>query len=100
ILKSHSWPGNVRELRNVLSRALALGDHIEIRPGDLLRSPTGEQPEDAMGGLAGRSLEDIEKIAIMKTLETLKGNKTKAAKALGIAYSTLYEKLKKYGIEA
>ncbi|MCP4714490.1 MAG: FHA domain-containing protein [Deltaproteobacteria bacterium] len=100
ILKSHSWPGNVRELRNVLSRALALGDHIEIRPGDLLRSPAGEQPEDAMGGLAGRSLEDIEKIAIMKTLETLKGNKTKAAKALGIAYSTLYEKLKKYGIEA
>jgi DNA-binding NtrC family response regulator len=49
--------------------------------------------------LSGRTLEEIEKAAIHATLRSVSGNKTEAAKALGIAYSTLYEKMKKYGIK-
>jgi DNA-binding NtrC family response regulator len=48
--------------------------------------------------LSGKTLEEIEKSAIAATLKSVDGNKTEAAKVLGIAYSTLYEKMKKYGM--
>jgi len=99
ILKSHNWPGNVRELRNVLSRALAMGDRETIRPRDLLLSASSPAGREDPGSLAGRPLDEIEKAAIIQTLRTHQGNKTKTAKALGIAYSTLYEKMKKHGIK-
>jgi DNA-binding NtrC family response regulator len=98
ILNSYDWPGNIRELRNVLSRALAIGGRSEIRPGDLLLSTDTVSEADTMDSLVGRSLEEIERAAIVQTLQARHGNKTQTAKALGIAYSTLYEKLKKYRI--
>jgi DNA-binding NtrC family response regulator len=98
ILNSYDWPGNIRELRNVLSRALAIGGRDEIRPGDLLLSPDTGPGHGKMDSLVGRSLEEIERTAIVQTLQSRQGNKTQTARALGIAYSTLYEKLKKYGI--
>jgi len=52
-----------------------------------------------LDGLSGKTLEEIEKAAIHATLKSVSGNKTEAAKVLGIAYSTLYEKMKKYGMK-
>ncbi len=96
-LAAYPWPGNVRELRNVLGRAAALcdGDRIEVK--DLFLSQG--KKSDTVEGLGGKTLEEIEKAAIHATLKSTDGNKTEAAKLLGIAYSTLYEKMKKYGIK-
>jgi DNA-binding NtrC family response regulator len=97
ILERYDWPGNVRELRNVVETAAAVCDAEQIEPKHLVffkprrRDPTGEKLP-----LAGKSLESIEKAAIQQTLEQCKGNKTKAARVLGISPSTLYEKVKKY----
>ncbi len=97
ILINYIWPGNIRELRNVIERAIALGTSDYIEPKDLiLTKPQVSEKETA--DLSGRTLEEIEKSAIIQTLKTHKGNKTTTAKALGIAYSTLYEKMKKYSI--
>jgi DNA-binding NtrC family response regulator len=95
-LTAYAWPGNVRELKNVLGRAAALcdGERIEVR--DLFLSQG--KKEATFEGLSGKTLEEIEKAAILATLKAVSGNKTEAAKALGIAYSTLYEKMKKYGM--
>ena len=95
-LMAYSWPGNVRELKNVLGRAAALSDGAKIEAKDLFLSQ-GKKTA-TLEGLSGKTLEDIEKAAIHATLKSVSGNKTEAAKMLGIAYSTLYEKMKKYGV--
>jgi DNA-binding NtrC family response regulator len=96
-LAAYSWPGNVRELKNVLERASALSDGKRIEARDLFLSQ-GKRTA-TLEGLSGKTLEDIEKAAIQATLASASGNKTETAKQLGIAYSTLYEKMKKYGIK-
>jgi transcriptional regulator with PAS, ATPase and Fis domain len=93
-LRIYPWPGNVRELKNVLERAAALSDGERIEVRDLFLSQ-GKR-SITIEGLSGKTLEEIEKAAIHATLKSVSGNKTAAAKALGIAYSTLYEKMKKY----
>jgi DNA-binding NtrC family response regulator len=95
-LTAYSWPGNVRELKNVLGRAAALCDGKRIEAKDLFLSQ-GKKTA-TFEGLSGKTLEEIEKSAIAATLKSVDGNKTEAAKVLGIAYSTLYEKMKKYGM--
>ncbi|NTW60145.1 MAG: sigma 54-dependent Fis family transcriptional regulator [Nitrospirae bacterium] len=95
-LTVYSWPGNVRELRNVLGRAAALSDSGRIDAKDLFLSQ-GKKAA-TFDGLSGKTLEEIEKAAIAATLKSADGNKTETAKVLGIAYSTLYEKMKKYGM--
>ncbi len=95
-LTAYSWPGNVRELKNVLERAAALCDGSRIEAKDLFLSQ-GKKTA-TFEGLSGKTLEEIEKAAIYATLGSVDGNKTEAAKVLGIAYSTLYEKMKKYRI--
>ena len=99
-LAAYDWPGNVRELRNVVTTALAMleGPVLDVRhlmfPA---AAPRRERDLDELP-LAGQSLEAIERAAIKQTLEREGGNRTRAAKALGIAQSTLYEKLKRYGL--
>jgi len=95
-LMSYPWPGNVRELRNVLARAAALSEGKRIEARDLFLSQG--KKTDTLEALGGKTLEEIEKAAIHATLKSVAGNKTEAAKVLGIAYSTLYEKMKKYGL--
>jgi DNA-binding NtrC family response regulator len=95
-LRAYPWPGNVRELKNVLGRAAALSDGSRIAVKDLFLSQG--KKTDTLEGLSGKTLEEIEKAAIHATLKSVAGNKTEAAKVLGIAYSTLYEKMKKYGM--
>jgi DNA-binding NtrC family response regulator len=96
-LTTYAWPGNVRELKNVLERAAALCEGNRIETKDLFLSQ-GKKAA-TLEGLSGKTLEEIEKAAIHATLRSVAGNKTEAAKVLGIAYSTLYEKMKKYGIK-
>jgi DNA-binding NtrC family response regulator len=104
-LRAHSWPGNVRELKNMLACAVALLDSqvkvIEPHQVRMMAAAcdrdTGTEV-DALP-LAGLSLDRIEQAAIRQTLKHVSGNKASAARSLGIAISTLYEKLKKFGIE-
>lgn len=100
-LRAHDWPGNVRELRNVITSAAALADGpiLEARHFASLQQRTKRKdPTLERLPLAGRTLDALERAAIKQTLGQLGGNKTQAAQALGIAASTLYEKIKKYGI--
>jgi DNA-binding NtrC family response regulator len=99
-LASYDWPGNVRELKNVIESAAALADGPVLEPRHLMffrrQSGNARAPTLDRLPLGGRTLEMLERAAIKQTLEQLGGNKTQAAKALGIASSTLYEKIKKY----
>jgi transcriptional regulator with PAS, ATPase and Fis domain len=97
ILDSYDWPGNVRELRNVIESAAAVCDAEQIEPKHLMFfKPRRRDPTMEKLPLAGKTLESIERNAIAQTLEQCGGNKTRAAKQLGISPSTLYEKVKKY----
>ena len=98
ILRHYHWPGNVRELKNIITRAMAMGDGKVLRLRDFITPLSSEQRTQApsLDSLVGKTLEEIEKAAIAKTLEVHGGNKSAAARVLGIAYSTLYEKIKKY----
>lgn len=95
-LMAHDWPGNVRELKNVLSCAmcLTLDRHIEASH---IQFSSKNQPSGDLAhlDLAGRTLAELEKAAILQTLRYFDGQKSKAAESLGIALSTLYEKLKR-----
>ncbi|HEX5062191.1 MAG TPA: sigma 54-interacting transcriptional regulator [Kofleriaceae bacterium] len=98
-LATYDWPGNVRELRNVLTAAAAMADADLLEPKHLLFFKQRRRNATlADFPLGGRSLESIERAAIVQTLKAADGNKVKAAKALGIAASTLYEKMRRYRI--
>ena len=105
----HDWPGNVRELENSIERACALSSGPVLLLGDL---PTQLQQQGlnarraaAEGEQAGqaaapevKTLADLEREAILGAIRTLNGDKLQAAKLLGIGKTTLYRKLKEYGI--
>ncbi|MCK5799970.1 MAG: sigma 54-interacting transcriptional regulator [Deltaproteobacteria bacterium] len=101
VLQNYDWPGNVRELRNVLEAAVAMCSESVLHPRDLILAHDrnmSAQKEGAAMSLAGQTLENIEQAAIAQTLAQCSGNRSAAARALGIAPSTLYLKLKKYDI--
>jgi DNA-binding NtrC family response regulator len=98
-LLSYSWPGNVRELRNLMERAVALSRHqrlsIEDLPAKLQGSPVFDP--SANGGFnPGKllPLSDMEQRYITHVLDSVQGNRSLAAKILGIDRKTLYRKLK------
>ncbi len=102
LLTKYHWPGNVRELRNVIdataceveSRAIAAEDlPLEIR-GSRELAPSG------FSGLVGLTMDEIERLAIERTLIATAGNREQAAKMLNIGTRTLYRKLKEYGLDA
>jgi two-component system response regulator HydG len=97
-LKLYSWPGNVRELENVVEQAvvLATGDAIDVDA--LPEEVTGDEPpRDVLRIPVGTTLAQTEKELILETLRKAGGNKTQAAKLLGIGVRTLYRKLEEYG---
>jgi DNA-binding NtrC family response regulator len=98
-LAAHPWPGNVRELKNVLASALAFLDSGVLEAAQLRMAPpaAGASVLDRLS-LGGHRLDNLERTAIRQTLLQTGGNKTQAAQVLGIAISTLYEKLKKYNL--
>jgi two-component system response regulator FlrC len=97
LLERYGWPGNVRELENLIHRAFALRRRLKITPADLF-DHTVESAEH--GELqAGQSVEEMERKLIMTTLEQTNGNRTHAAKLLGISLRTLRNKLREYRFE-
>lgn len=102
-LVTHDWPGNVRELENILERAVNLMDEElfilpEHLPPSVKKQYRLQESADSVTSLAGIRL-DAEKQAIIKALEMADGNRTKAAKLLGLHRSGFYQKLRKYEIE-
>jgi len=96
-LRAHDWPGNVRELKNTLAFAAAFAEDRVIEPQHLRFLPTADEAGLDRLPLGGFPLETIERAAIQQTLAQTRGNKAQAAQLLGIAVSTLYQKLKKFG---
>ena len=94
IMMRYSWPGNVRELENAMERAIVLQEGDTVRIGDLPEKMIQETPKQVFG-----SLKEKEKEAIASALEETGWNATKAARTLGIHPSTLYRKLKRYGMD-
>jgi DNA-binding NtrC family response regulator len=98
-LVRHPWPGNVRELRNVLERALLLSGRDVLEASDLrLEGPGAGAPERAAAPGASMTLEELERVHISRVLEELGGRVAEASHRLGIPRSTLYQKIKKYGL--
>ena len=101
LLLRHAWPGNVRELENVIERAviMARGDMVDPEhfPNTLQDQDADESRREPVLA-SGRSLKEVEKEMILKTLEDMGGNRTRTAETLGISRRTLQLKLKDYGI--
>ena len=102
-LLRYAWPGNVRELMNTVERGVVLTranilDEQDVAP--VLEAQTRQAPADPVSAVPGgdKSLESMEKATILKTLEEAGGNKSEAARRLGITRRTLHLKLKKYGM--
>jgi DNA-binding NtrC family response regulator len=105
-LKQHSWPGNVRELKNSIERAFILGDHLlDLAPliqstnVRIIEGDAGEYYAPDRGRLdirVGSRIHDMERSLIEATLDYFKGNKRRAADALGCSLKTLYNKLNGY----
>jgi len=102
LLMRHTWPGNVRELENVVERGVIMTRGDTISPTDfpdaLKEFEDATQEETRVDLTPGRSLKDVEREMIIRTLEEADGNRTHAAKILGISRRTLQLKLKEYGI--
>src|ERR1039457_6114497 len=97
-LKEYHWPGNTRELKNMIERAVILADK-EVLTVDLLPYEMVKPIHHASLSSFRDTMEELEKMHIWKILAITKGNKTKAAKILGIGIPTLYRKIEKYGFE-
>jgi two-component system response regulator HydG len=101
-LLRYSWPGNVRELMNAVERGVVLsrGEYLDETELSLLlpgaaASPAGTAAPPAPG-VEGHSLEKVERETILNTLDAARGNKSEAARRLGITRRTLHQKLRKY----
>jgi two-component system response regulator HydG len=97
LLLRHPWPGNVRELEKAVERAVVLASGDEIVSEDLPPALRGK-PDAAAGESRGRTLADVEKAHILATLHEHGWNQARAAEELGISRSTLWRKLRDYGI--
>lgn len=109
LLYAYDWPGNVRELENVLGRAMILKRLSErvIQPEDLpplerkssrMASLPSETPSAGAGKTLKEAMDEAERVHILRELAAVKGNRTLAAKRLGISIRSLYYKLDKYGL--
>jgi len=103
-LCAHRWPGNVRELRNVVEGMILLSEGDEITPDDLpveisgMSSNTALTVADPQFGTVA-TLEESERLSIIMAIGRHGGNLTRAAESLGIAKSTLYQKMKRYNLD-
>jgi transcriptional regulator with PAS, ATPase and Fis domain len=98
-LKAYSWPGNIRELRNAIERAVILCRSSMLSSGDL---PTDLADQAAIGSdpdftiRLGASLKEVEAELIFRTLASVGGNKTRAARILGVARRSIYNLLERH----
>ncbi|RKG58977.1 sigma-54-dependent Fis family transcriptional regulator [Corallococcus sp. AB011P] len=100
-LTAHAWPGNVRELENALESAVVLSADgtldLELLPGGA-SAPTSPQVPSSTGATLREKLDAHERELILAALAASKGQRTEAAKALGIGRATLHDKLRKHGL--
>lgn len=94
-LQKHLWKGNIRELKNVIERALILTDTSRLS-ADIL--PFELRSDSSMTEMESFELATVEKIHIQRTLKHTGGNKTEAARLMGIGLTTLYRKIEEYNI--
>ena len=91
-LNRHQWPGNIRELQHAMENIVIMSESDTISPEDVnLVSPTLSEDQ-------GLNLETVEKNTIRKALLKYKGNYSTIAAELGISRTTLYHKIRKYGL--
>ncbi|MFZ0705698.1 MAG: sigma-54 dependent transcriptional regulator [Candidatus Korobacteraceae bacterium] len=102
---AHAWPGNVRELRNTLERAVIVCEaavietrHLPPGFGSVAPRPPVQEANAVRLGV-GTTVDEAERLLILKTLEATHNNKTRAADILGISLKTLHNKLKEYGAQ-
>ncbi|HZN53828.1 MAG TPA: sigma-54 dependent transcriptional regulator [Candidatus Polarisedimenticolaceae bacterium] len=94
-LRAYPWPGNVRELRHVVEASVVLSTGPEILPSDLPEALSVGAPAFLRDAAAkGASLADVERAYIAEVLHRVRGNKSAAARVLGIHRKTLHEKLR------
>ena len=99
LMLAYDWPGNVRELENCLERACALSSGPLLHVADMPTTVQNSQLPSASGSLPSHriiTIAELEKQAILGTIDQLQGDKLMAAKLLGIGKTTLYRKLKEY----
>jgi two-component system response regulator FlrC len=99
-LTGYDWPGNIRELGNVVQRAMILAPGVKIGPEHLMLPHTSNRlprvPVRGSGGQAESGLKDVERDAILNTLQRMQGSRRKTAEALSMSERTLRHKLKQY----
>ena len=97
-LLRYGWPGNIRELRNTLERAMLMARAVgRIEPRHLPREITSASGADVVHH-SPRTLADVEKAHIDRTLKAHQANRTHAARELGIARATLIKKIREYDL--
>jgi two-component system NtrC family response regulator/two-component system response regulator HydG len=104
LLLAHSWPGNVRELENAMERAVVLSNEKQLTPAHFptLRQTRGDAPKPAAAAaglgvrIPGSTLSELEREAILRTLEAVGGSTSKAASILDISARKIQYKLKEY----
>ncbi len=96
-LRNHQWPGNVRELENAIERAVVLCDGAQIDEGHL---PQGSVTLESLGGISipGATLEELERFAILKTLEAMGGSTLRTAQMLAVSIRKIQYRLHEYGL--
>jgi DNA-binding NtrC family response regulator len=94
-MKKYFWPGNIRELQHAIERAVILSEEKTIVSGELLISSGTVKPRQES---TPRTLEEMEKVFILQSLDDNKGNVTQTALALGMTRTALYRRMKKHGI--
>lgn len=100
IFLNYNWQGNVRELENVVERAVVIEDADEITVASLPPHIRGAENQSEPTDQEIKSLGQLEKEHIIRTLKATDGNRSKTARLLGIDRKTLYDKIKRYGIES
>jgi two-component system response regulator HydG len=96
----YDWPGNVRELMNAVERGVVLArtEYLDDQDFAMIQTPLQQSAETLSYVDHNMPLEAVEKAAILRMLESVAGNKSEAARRLGITRKTLHKKLKKYGV--
>ena len=108
-LQQYDWPGNIRELEHTVQRMVAMNSGPWLAPADLPSTVMSKNRERDFLSASGQDLAapsihcvtplaDVERRAILNALEYTKGDRTVAAAMLGIGRTTLYRKLKEYGL--